>query len=214
MSNPNKAPKHKARKVTAGIVALAIAAGAGYEGSAVVHNGDAAAASAKTKKELVKKLAGHPKAAERFAFVESQTPERIRSTESDEALFENAAKVQASIFAISSEVGLSGQEVFERLVSPEARQAYENRSMHFLFVEDSPDNPYCYNPFALGGEGDKIDGTHMIGYLPLDASPDNLHPDPNPNSYHTAQNSAQPGAMAGHVRIIQVPDTPDLHQWR
>lgn len=196
MSTHNKAPKTgtKGTKVTAGIVAVGlIVGGAAYKKGESDGHSAAAASFIKGRQELASKLLDHPKPLERLQFVASQTPESISKLEGLEgnALFENAAKVQASIFAISSALKISGQEVFEKLISSEAQEAYKKHDVDFAFVADDPSNPYCFNPFSVDG----------YTFVPLDASPDNPHPRSDPRTYVTAQPKS-PGNLPANTGMV------------
>lgn len=181
--NHNKAPKIGSKvikSVVVGGIALALAAGSRQEGRSAqlkADRDDIAAARIQGKQEVADKLLGHTKPLERFKWLESQSAESVKKLKSNQ-LSENGAKVQASVLAISSELDISGQEVFERLVPEDARSAYSQRNVLFLFVEDDPTNPDCLNSFYI----DDKNGHFEVGFFPLDASPDNLHPDNDPRT--------------------------------
>ncbi len=143
-----------------------------------------AAARIQGKQEITDKLLSHTKPLQRFQWLESRSAEGVKELRNNQ-LFENAAKVQASVLAISSELDVSGQEVFERLVPEDAQEAYKQRNMNFIFVKDNPSNPNCLNPFSTEFPG--RNGTVEVGFLPLDASPDNSHPDIDPRDSGTFQ---------------------------
>ncbi len=186
MKNPhNQAPKTKngaLKGLAAGATVLALTAGAYLEGRHLQSRSDrddVAAARVQGRKEISDKLLNHPRPLEHLKWLEGQTGESIKKLKG-EKLFDNAARVQMSILSISSDLKISGQEVFERLVPKNAQEAYEQSNMHFIFVETNPDDPNydynCLNPFGKGSKGNPW----AVGFFPLDASPDNPSPDIDP----------------------------------
>lgn len=142
-----------------------------------------------TAKVIQHDLKGQKKPLERFKWLEGLTAKDVNELSGQE-LFANATKVQSSVLAIGKDVSLSGQEIFQRLVSPAAREAYANNHVNFLFVENDPNNPDCLNPFSVDGK----DGRLIEAFIPLDASPDNPHPDQNPlTESHRPLNIGVPG---------------------